>query len=83
MSDSFAERCAAAVAAVEHSEKCQSRFGLGASHPHLAAYIGACDCDRDARIGRGLVAALVYMNEDEPTERHERAALAAFAEAAK
>ena len=60
-------------------------MGMCGVHPggRWAPLRFACTCDRDARIGRGLVAALVYMNEDEPTERHERAALAAFAEAAK
>ena len=44
------------VAAVEHNRGCRTRQTLGASHPHLAAYVLPCDCTRDARIGAGFAA---------------------------
>ena len=78
MSD-FAERCAAAVAAVKHGRGCS----VGPTYVE-------CDCDRDARIGRGI-AAMVEQPFDELSSEHcspdssnlESAALAAFAEAAQ
>ena len=47
MSQTFAERCAAAVAAVPHGPDCD----LLETHGYAA-----CTCDRDARIGKGLAA---------------------------
>lgn len=49
----------ALVRSVPHADDCASHFGLGVSHPHLANYVGRCNCSRDARIARGLEAALL------------------------
>ena len=97
MSDSLAERCAAAVAAVPHREYCAWHEG----HAWPAEGSGlairqACSCDRDVRIGRGMRAALVLtaqrmrdasalkLSEEYLREgRTETDLLAAFTEAAK
>lgn len=68
-----------AVKAVAHADGCPYFFSLAASHPHFAAYVGRCTCDRDARIAKGIKAALdAAMDED-----YTRQALAAFKEAAR
>ena len=51
----FAERCAAAVAAVPHT-KAPDGISCGALRPNDGE---VCSCDRDARIGRGLAAAIL------------------------
>jgi hypothetical protein len=95
MSEDFATRCAAAVAAVPHHERCKCWQSLGYTHPHLAAYHLLCDCDRDARIGRGMAALgdelvrVPYLKARNRAERIQevqlawRDALAAFAEASR
>lgn len=66
-----------AVKGVSHRPDCRSRFGIGASHPHLSAYVERCDCDRDERIAKGIEAMLESITGDWPL-RWEDDAMAAF-----
>ena len=88
MSQTFAERCAAAVAAVPHGPYC-----LSTELMHKDDCGGPCNCDRDARIGKGMAAMLTCDSEFCHSTEWECARgansfnaemfLAAFAEATK
>jgi hypothetical protein len=61
MSESFEQRCVAAVTAVEHSPDCACRSFRVIQEParlgdRLTVEYQPCDCDRDARIGKGMAA---------------------------
>jgi hypothetical protein len=72
----------AAVAAVEHDASCPGEHECECG----AYYFAECNCDRDARVAKGIEAALLAGLATEPSENGEAeidAALAAFAEASK
>jgi hypothetical protein len=85
MPDHFIERLpvtdspwAAAVAAVAHDVGCGTAYA--ATHSWGGAAIGyRCDCDRDARIAKGIEAILTHLFGAE--RGSDAAALLAFAEA--
>lgn len=91
MSETFAERCAAAVAAVRHAEGC--RMVRHDCRTNDYGHSPCCDCDRDARIGRGMAAACKAYWRTEECQTHKSEydlygddvgiVLAAFTEAAK
>ena len=80
---SFAERCAAAVAAVPHLRGCRLvvRSFPDPVLPSDHGWTDHCTCDRDARIGKGL--ATLHKLAYESSGHSEDTWLAAFAEAAR